>query len=70
MSKKKILVTGSLGYIGSVLTPYLVERGYDVLGFDIGFFESCKLYEHNDTKFLNADMRNFEIDLLKLLRLD
>ena len=28
----KVLVTGNLGYIGTVLTPMLVERGHEVVG--------------------------------------
>lgn len=38
---KKILVTGNLGYIGSVLTQDLIKKGYYVLGFDCGFFKNC-----------------------------
>ena len=30
----RILVTGHLGYIGTVLTPLLLEEGYDVIGMD------------------------------------
>ena len=30
----KIMVTGDQGYIGSVLVPTLLEKGYDVVGFD------------------------------------
>lgn len=26
---RTVLVTGNRGYIGSVLAPYLLERGYD-----------------------------------------
>jgi nucleoside-diphosphate-sugar epimerase len=33
----KVLLTGSEGYIGSVLGPYLLRRGHDVLGLDTGF---------------------------------
>ena len=34
----RVLVTGSDGYIGSVLCPYLVERGFDIVGLDTGFY--------------------------------
>ncbi|MCH9703863.1 MAG: NAD-dependent epimerase/dehydratase family protein, partial [Chlamydiae bacterium] len=31
---KKILVTGAAGYIGSVLTPMLLDREYQVVALD------------------------------------
>ena len=37
----KILVTGNLGYIGSVLTPYLASHSHQVAGLDTGFFKEC-----------------------------
>ena len=37
----RILVTGNLGYIGSVLTPRLVDLGHEVVGLDSGFFRDC-----------------------------
>ncbi|MCS6840404.1 MAG: SDR family oxidoreductase [Roseiflexus sp.] len=37
----RILVTGHKGYIGTVLTPMLLERGYEVLGLDSDLFEEC-----------------------------
>src|SRR6185295_4857631 len=39
----RILVTGHRGYIGSVLTPMLVERGMDVTGLDVGLYDECSL---------------------------
>ena len=39
----KILVTGDRGYVGSVLVPTLVQRGYEVVGLDIGYFADCSL---------------------------
>ena len=40
-----VLVTGNLGYIGSVLTPVLVHRGYRVRGLDSGLFADCVFSE-------------------------
>ncbi len=37
----RVLVTGHKGYIGTVLTPMLLERGYEVLGLDSDLFEEC-----------------------------
>lgn len=37
----RILVTGNLGYIGSVLTLRLVAQGHEVVGLDCGFFKDC-----------------------------
>ena len=55
---KRILVTGSLGYIGSVLTSYLNERGFQVVGYDAGFFKSALLYQAalTETTFKDARM--------------
>jgi nucleoside-diphosphate-sugar epimerase len=38
-----ILLTGHRGYIGSVMAPHLVARGYDVVGLDTGYFDGCTL---------------------------
>ena len=46
----RIVVTGSEGYIGSVLTPYLVERGHDVVGVDTGFYRDGWLYDATDVR--------------------
>jgi len=35
----KILLTGDRGYIGTVLTSELLNKGYEVVGLDSGFFE-------------------------------
>lgn len=37
----RILVTGHLGYIGTVLTPMLVNAGHEVTGMDTNLFERC-----------------------------
>ena len=39
----KVLVTGNLGYIGSVLSPSFVAAGHEVTGLDSGLFSGCDL---------------------------
>jgi nucleoside-diphosphate-sugar epimerase len=43
MLRKPVLVTGHRGYIGSVMAPYLLEQGYDVVGLDTGYYDDCTL---------------------------
>jgi nucleoside-diphosphate-sugar epimerase len=37
----RILVTGHLGYIGTVLTPLLLRRGHEVVGMDVDWYRDC-----------------------------
>ena len=62
---KKILVTGSQSYIGSVLTPYLVRSGYDVIGMDSGLIKDCLLYPAGDTQTIYKDVRDIKAKDLK-----
>lgn len=40
----KILVTGDRGYIGSVLTQVLQKLSYEVVGYDIDYYQGTDLY--------------------------
>ena len=40
----KIFVTGSEGYLGSLLTPLLIENGHEVMGCDTGFYKEGWLF--------------------------
>jgi nucleoside-diphosphate-sugar epimerase len=37
----RVLITGHLGYIGTVLTPMLVRAGHDVVGLDSDLYSRC-----------------------------
>ncbi len=62
---KNILITGSLGYIGSVLTPYLEERGFKCVGYDTGFFKDSLLYKPIETETILKDARDIDENDLK-----
>jgi nucleoside-diphosphate-sugar epimerase len=59
----KVLVTGTEGYIGSLLAPYLMQQGHEVLGVDAGFYKSGWLYNETPLtpKTLNKDIRKLEL---------
>jgi nucleoside-diphosphate-sugar epimerase len=42
-SRKPLLITGHRGYLGSVMAPYFLKQGYDVIGLDVGYFNECTL---------------------------
>lgn len=41
----RILVTGHLGYIGTVMVPMLLSEGYDVVGLDSDLYRACDFGE-------------------------
>ncbi len=55
----KILVTGNLGYIGTVLVQKLLEEDYSVVGYDIGYYENCLVTKvKKNFKQIKKDIRN------------
>ncbi len=36
-------MTGHKGYLGAVMAPHLRQQGYDVVGYDVGYFNDCTL---------------------------
>jgi nucleoside-diphosphate-sugar epimerase len=63
----KVLVTGSGGYLGSLLAPVLLERGHEVTGVDTGYFNSGYLYnpKGNTPLTLAKDIRYVTSDDLR-----
>jgi nucleoside-diphosphate-sugar epimerase len=63
----RVLVTGSEGYIGTVLCAYLLDRGYDVTGLDTGFHRVGWLYHGVDRSpaWVAKDIRNVTVEDLR-----
>jgi nucleoside-diphosphate-sugar epimerase len=61
----RVLVTGSGGYIGAVMCPYLASLGHDVVGLDTGYYDGCDFgpYEHENR--LDLDVRDVRADHLE-----
>ncbi|MBD2580499.1 SDR family oxidoreductase [Oscillatoria sp. FACHB-1406] len=59
----KVLITGTEGYIGSLLAPLLMQQGHDVIGVDTGFYKVGWLYNGTSLtpKTLNKDLRHIDI---------
>lgn len=57
---KNILVTGSEGYIGTVLMPMLAKEGYEATGLDSCFYSDGNLTNENFTKYklIRKDIRD------------
>jgi len=56
-----ILVTGNLGYVGTVVTAELQRAGHRVTGYDAGYFGDCTMTpaQPPDRQFI-ADTRDFD----------
>jgi nucleoside-diphosphate-sugar epimerase len=63
----RVLVTGSEGYIGTILAPFLMEHGHDVVGLDTGFHRVGWLYGGIDRSpmWLNRDVRTLTVEDLR-----
>ncbi len=63
MSNKEnnvVLVTGNTGYIGTVMTEFLQEHSYKVVGLDYNYYEGCNFYPSNirPYKQITKDIRD------------
>jgi nucleoside-diphosphate-sugar epimerase len=62
----KVLLTGHKGYIGSVLTPMLLEQGHDVTGFDSDIYRACTFAGRLvEIPAIDRDIRDAVVDDLR-----
>ena len=55
--KKNVLILGSQGYLGSRLSEYLKQRGYNCSGMDTGFFKDGVLTSIDSINTISKDAR-------------
>ncbi len=57
----RVLVTGSQGYIGTILTPMVQAAGHEVMGLDSDLYERCTFgMPVPDIPFIRKDIRDVE----------
>ena len=57
---KKVFITGGAGYVGSVLTPYLINKGHTITVFDLMLYGDT-LKRDKNLNIIKGDIRNTEL---------
>tara|TARA_B110001452_G_scaffold258274_1_gene253279 strand:+ start:179 stop:1177 length:999 start_codon:yes stop_codon:yes gene_type:complete len=55
---KKIFITGGGGYVGSALSDYLANKGYEVTAYDLFLYGKDVFSEKKNIKLIEGDIRN------------
>lgn len=62
----QVLVSGSKGYIGSVMVPMLLAEGHEVVGLDSDLYGACTFGEWNQTiPTIDKDLRDVQVSDLR-----
>ncbi len=58
----KVMVTGNLGYIGTVLAPMLEDAGHEVVGLDVDLYRRCTFGDGlREVPTIRKDIRDVEL---------
>lgn len=58
---RKIFITGGAGYVGSVLTPFLLSKGYKVTVFDLMIYGTNVIEKNKNLKIIRGDIRDINL---------
>lgn len=57
----RVLVTGSCGYVGSLLCPLLLAEGYEVVGYDLQIFgDGFWSHSNENARLIKGDIRDLD----------
>jgi len=60
----RVMVTGHLGYIGTVMVPMLLQSGHEVIGLDSNLYERCTFFAGGSiapVPYIRKDVRSVEL---------
>ena len=55
---RKILITGGAGYVGAVLTPYLLNKGHKITVIDLMIYGEEVLGKNQNLRIIKGDIRD------------
>ena len=55
---KRIFVTGGAGYVGAILVPKLLAKGYEVTIIDLMIYGEHVINKHPNLKMIKGDIRD------------
>ena len=58
---KKIFITGGAGYVGAVLVPHLLDKGYEVTVLDLMIYGEHVLQKHENLNSVKGDIRDQDL---------
>ena len=57
---KKIFITGGAGYVGAMLAPFLISKGYELTIYDLMIYGKSVIADNSKIKKITGDIRDIE----------